>query len=92
MAGQPGPHDLTVRLSCTEGSVSVEVRDRGHGIDADHLSRVFEPFFSTRAEGMEMGLAICRSCVEAHGGHLRAESMPGNGAVFRFTLPAVTPG
>ncbi|WP_052402501.1 sensor histidine kinase [Muricoccus aerilatus] len=89
MAGQPGPHDLIVRLSRTNDGVSVEVRDRGPGIDADGLSRIFEPFFSTKADGMGMGLAICRNCVEAHGGRLWAESTPGEGAVFHFTLPAV---
>ncbi|MBP0496400.1 sensor histidine kinase [Pararoseomonas indoligenes] len=89
MAGKPGPHDLTVRLSRSGEDVHVEVRDGGPGIDSDHLSRIFEPFFSTRAEGMGMGLAICRNCVESHGGRIWAESAPGNGAVFRFSLPAL---
>ncbi|MCR0982347.1 sensor histidine kinase [Roseomonas populi] len=89
MIGQPGPHDLTVRLSRSDEGVQVEVRDGGPGIDASHLPRVFEPFYSTKPDGMGMGLAICRNCVEAHGGRLWAENASPRGAVFRFVLPTV---
>jgi signal transduction histidine kinase len=89
MAGQPGPLDLTVRLARAEEGVLVEVRDNGPGLDASHLSRMFEPFYSTKPNGMGMGLAICRNCVEAHGGSLWAENTLPRGAVLRFVLPAL---
>jgi two-component system sensor kinase FixL len=52
--------------------------------------RLFEPFVSTRRDGMGLGLSICRSIVEAHGGRIRCEHKAGGGTVFRFTLIAVT--
>ena len=64
------------------------VRDNGPGIDADYLERVFKPFERLRAgEGPGLGLAICRTIVEKHGGKLWAESTPGTGSTFFFTLP-----
>ena len=71
-----------------EGDVKFEVEDNGEGIAPAQVERVFEPFFSTRAEGMGMGLAISRTLVEAHGGRLTVSSEPGTKTVFRFTLPA----
>jgi two-component system sensor kinase FixL len=68
-------------------AVEVTVRDNGHGIPADHLSRVFEPFFTSKPKGLGMGLAISRSIIEAHGGRLWAENNPAGGATFTFTLP-----
>jgi signal transduction histidine kinase len=70
------------------GSVVVAVRDSGSGLgsEADHL---FTPFFTTKANGMGMGLSISRSIVEAHGGRLWAEPNLPSGAVFSFTLPLV---
>ena len=61
--------------------------DRGGGIDADRLEHVFEPFFSTKPQGMGLGLAISRTIVLAHGGKLWVENNPDRGATFRFTLP-----
>ena len=68
-------------------TVRVAVRDSGVGIDQADLERIFQPFYSTKAEGMGMGLAISRSIVEAHGGRLEAANNPDGGATFSFTLP-----
>ena len=67
--------------------VEFAVMDRGQGIDAGLYEKIFEPFYSTKAEGMGMGLNICRSIVEFHGGRLWAAPNPGGGTIFRFTLP-----
>jgi PAS domain S-box-containing protein len=69
------------------GSVVVSVADTGPGLAPEVAGRPFEPFASTKPEGMGVGLAICRTIVEAHGGRIWAESNP-SGTVFRFTLPA----
>jgi signal transduction histidine kinase len=67
--------------------VVVVVRDSGPGLDSKSLERLFEPFYTTKPQGMGMGLAICRSIVEAHGGRLRATENDDRGATFQFTLP-----
>jgi two-component system sensor kinase FixL len=74
-----------------EGAQEVAVIDTGPGIAAEVLPRLFQPFVSTKAAGMGIGLSVCRSIVEAHGGRLRAEPNPEGGAIFRFTLPAGNP-
>jgi two-component system, LuxR family, sensor kinase FixL len=68
--------------------VAVEVADNGPGLAADILARIFEPYFTTKPDGMGVGLSLCRSILESHGGELFAENAPGGGAVFRFTLLA----
>jgi signal transduction histidine kinase len=79
---------LLVRTSKDDAAtVRVAVRDSGVGIDPADLERVFQPFYSTKAEGMGMGLSISRSIVEAHGGRLEAANNPDGGATFSFTLP-----
>lgn len=67
--------------------VLVSVRDSGTGLDAQDLEKVFEAFYTTKTEGVGMGLSISRSIVEAHGGRLWASPNPGSGASFQFTLP-----
>jgi PAS domain S-box-containing protein len=67
--------------------VLVSVRDSGPGIDPTHLERVFEAFYTTKSNGLGMGLAICRSIIHAHGGRLWADANEPRGAVFQFTLP-----
>jgi two-component system, LuxR family, sensor kinase FixL len=63
------------------------VRDRGIGIRDDMLDEVFQPFFTTKREGLGMGLSISRSIIRAHQGRLWAENNPDGGATFAFTLP-----
>jgi two-component system sensor kinase FixL len=73
-----------------EGLVALTVRDHGPGIAAELLGKIYEPFYSTKPDGLGMGLSICRSIAEAHGGRLRAANHPSGGAVFEFALPAAT--
>jgi signal transduction histidine kinase len=68
-------------------TVLVAVQDSGIGLDAQTIARLFNPFFTTKREGMGMGLSISRSISEAHGGHLRASPNDGPGATFQLTLP-----
>ncbi len=68
--------------------VEIAVHNPGEAISSDHLQHMFDPFFTTKPGGLGMGLSISRTIVEAHGGSLWAESTPGSGTVFRFTLPA----
>ena len=65
----------------------VAVTDNGHGIPQDVAERLFSPFFSTKAEGMGMGLNICRTAIEFHGGTLTHHDNPQGGTIFTFTLP-----
>jgi C4-dicarboxylate-specific signal transduction histidine kinase len=70
--------------------VLVAVRDSGPGIDPERLERVFDSFYTTKSNGMGLGLSICRSIVDAHGGQLWAGANEPGGAVFQFTLPAAS--
>jgi two-component system, LuxR family, sensor kinase FixL len=67
--------------------IKVAVSDRGTGLSLDKLDKIFEPFYTTKGEGLGMGLSICRSIIEAHGGNLWAENNPDRGATFYFTVP-----
>ena len=67
--------------------IFVAVRDSGIGLDAQTLDRIFDAFFTTKPEGMGMGLSISRTILEAHGGRLWATPHGGPGAIFQFTLP-----
>ena len=75
-----------------DDGIEVSVRDRGCGIATDDLPRLFEPFFTTRNEGMGLGLSIAQSIVTAHRGRIWAESNPDGGMSFHFTLPAARDG
>ena len=83
------PRDLSVG-SARDGShgIVVAVRDSGPGLSPESLGRLFHAFYTTKPQGMGMGLAISRSIVEAHGGRLWATANEQRGAVFQFTLPA----
>jgi len=72
-------------------AVLVSIEDSGMGIDPDNVDRIFEAFITTKSEGMGMGLAICRSLIEAHDGRLWASSGVDHGAVFNVLLPAIGP-
>jgi signal transduction histidine kinase len=67
--------------------IELAVHDAGGGVPADQVERVFDPFHTTKAEGMGMGLSISRSIVEAHDGTIWVEQNENGGATFRFTLP-----
>ena len=68
-------------------TVRVEVSDSGAGVSEGDLGKIFQAFYTTKADGMGLGLAITRSIVEAHGGRLEARNNAGGGATFSFTLP-----
>jgi signal transduction histidine kinase len=68
--------------------VRVSVGDTGAGIDPSNVGRVFERLFTTKSQGMGMGLAICQSIIQSHDGRIWVASAPGNGSVFHFELPA----
>jgi signal transduction histidine kinase len=82
---------LTIASSLDpHSSVTVTVADTGTGIDPAHLDRIFDPFFTTKSHGMGLGLSICRSIIEGHGGALRVAPASPFGTVFQLTLPIPT--
>ena len=83
----PDQRQIGITLSCADGYALLNIADRGCGIDAGVAGRLFDPLFTTKAEGMGMGLAICRSVVENHRGRLSFEANPGAGTVFHIMLP-----
>ena len=86
MAGRP-QRTLTVTTARTgDGMVEIAVADTGTGLTKHVADHLFEPFVSTKQHGMGLGLSICRSIVDAHGGRLWSEANPGGGTVFRFTI------
>ncbi len=79
--------ELTIRsVENDEGMIDISVSDTGSGIDPAMVKNLFQSFFTTKAEGMGVGLSVCRTIVEAHGGHIWAEPNEGGGTVFHFTL------
>jgi signal transduction histidine kinase len=85
----PGDRRLTVQVCRDDGrGVRVSVADRGPGIPAEKLDAVFEPFFTTKAHGLGLGLAVCRTIIDSHGGRIWAENnAEPPGATFHFHVP-----
>ena len=80
---------ISIRTSRVENFAELSVSDRGPGIPEDKLEEVFEPFFTSKAEGMGMGLSIARTIIEAHNGLISAKNRDHGGASFRIRLPLV---
>jgi signal transduction histidine kinase len=86
---EDGNRELQIStVSIEPEGMCVSVRDTGHGLRPESLPRLFEPFYTTKPDGMGMGLSICRSIIEAHGGRLWATGCKPRGALFQFTIPA----
>jgi C4-dicarboxylate-specific signal transduction histidine kinase len=81
------PRHLLVRSSVDAGVATVAIEDSGIGLDGAIEPRLFSPFFTTREDGMGIGLSICRTIIDSHGGRIWASSNQGPGATFQFTLP-----
>src|SRR5262249_15910621 len=84
---EAGPRELSISTEQTQTGVLVAVRDSGPGIDPLHLEKAFDAFYTTKPGGTGMGLSICRSIIDAHGGKLWARANQPRGALFQFTLP-----
>jgi signal transduction histidine kinase len=83
-----GPRELLISTAAdSSNGVSIAVRDSGPGLPPVEIKRVFDPFYTTKAHGLGMGLSICRSIVETHGGRLWASANAPRGAVFQLILP-----
>jgi len=83
---------LLREAGCLLLGLVVAARDSGPGIHPAHLERIFESFYTTKPHGTGMGLSICRSITDAHGGRLWAEANEPRGTIFQFTLPALQVG
>jgi len=91
MEGAKTPRTLCVRTHATGKGARVEVMDHGRGIAPEIRHTMFEPFETTKPNGMGMGLAVCRTIIEAHGGHVWAEDRPEGGTCVAFEIPEVAP-
>lgn len=89
-AVQATPPDgaVTAKTRLLDNVVVISILDRGSGIPAEHLENIFNPFFTTKSEGVGLGLAIVSKIIDEHGGSIRVESEPGKGSIFRVFLPA----
>src|SRR5215472_4241585 len=86
------PHMLGVRSERLEDWVLISVQDSGTGIHPEHAERLFDAFFTTKPNGIGLGLPICRSIVESHGGRLSVSPVHTYGSVFQVMLPAAHQG
>jgi two-component system NtrC family sensor kinase len=83
----PAGGAVTVKTRAADGVAEIAVIDRGAGIDRKHMETIFNPFFTTKPQGVGLGLAIVAKIVDEHGGKIAVESEPGKGSVFRVLLP-----
>lgn len=81
---------ITVKTQFANRAVDISVIDRGQGIDPSDLENIFNPFFTTKSDGVGLGLAIVSKIIEEHGGEIRVDSVPSEGSVFLIHLPAET--
>src|SRR4029078_8980514 len=88
-SSETGPRELLISTEQDYASVLVAVRDSGPGIHPSHVDHVFDAVYTTKSNGQVMGLSICRSIIDAHGGRLWAEVNEPRGTIFQFTLPVV---
>jgi two-component system, LuxR family, sensor kinase FixL len=79
--------DITIETTLDDGLICIGIIDTGPGIAPEIMDRLFQPFVTTKPQGMGVGLSLCRAIIEAHGGRLWAEPNPDGGAIFRFTVP-----
>ncbi len=78
---------VTIKTRLVDGTAEISVIDRGEGVDPKHVENIFNPFFTTKKDGVGLGLAIVSKIVDLHGGKITLESEPGKGSVFRVFLP-----
>ena len=87
----PAGGAVTVKTRTAGSTVELSVIDRGNGIASEHLESIFNPFFTTKSDGVGLGLAIVFKIVDEHGGTISVESEPGHGSTFRMFLPVGRP-
>ena len=88
MASKKGSGEISIRTSRKDNeTIMVSVKDSGTGITAQNMPKLFTHFFTSKQDGLGMGLSICRSIVEAHGGRLYVENNSDRGVTFYFTIP-----
>ena len=88
---EPGEEVVLETRDDGRGGVLIQVHDNGPGIAAENLAKVFTPFYTTKPQGLGLGLPLVRSIAEAHGGRIRVISNPQAGTTFVLELPAITP-
>jgi two-component system sensor kinase FixL len=90
MQSSERPELIVSTMPVADDMIAVSVSDNGPGIEPEVLSKLFQPFVSTKRQGMGIGLSICRTIINSHGGQIAAEPNPDGGAIFRFTLRGVS--
>lgn len=89
---QAGPREITVQAGRRTASVEITIQDTGPGLPAEAEKHLFQPFFTTKPDGLGLGLVVSQSIVEAHDGNLWVTPNTGPGVTFHFTLPVAGAG